>query len=394
MDEVAQRADVSKQTVYAQFASKEALFVAMVGAMTSAAAGQVNNEVGVVPRDGKEVAGYLRAYAERQLMVVLTPRLMQLRRLVIGEAGRFPQLGRAVYEGGPMRAIGAVASALKNLADRGLLAIDDPVMAASHFNWLVMGDPVNRAMLLGDDAIPDPCGTPTSCGQRCSRVSRRLWSQKLIQRRWGLLLRILVTLAALSYVAHRVPLGQVKAAIAAASVPLILLGFGAQLAVRAVNSLRVRIIARAQGAPLSYRAILTTMFTTAFYGLMLPGSVGAGAATLVKYLGHGVTPAAALASMIVNRLLDTCATATLGLVFWGFAHYGQASGTQGPCHLAVGRGSAPVPRLSPAPVRSPACPSQHSDREPASRTGASRQRFERHRTRNRSMRDRWQPVGH
>ena len=154
MDEVAQRADVSKQTVYAQFASKEALFVAMVGAMTSAAAGQVNNEVGVVPRDGKEVAGYLRAYAERQLMVVLTPRLMQLRRLVIGEAGRFPQLGRAVYEGGPMRAIGAVASALKNLADRGLLAIDDPVMAASHFNWLVMGDPVNRAMLLGDDAIP------------------------------------------------------------------------------------------------------------------------------------------------------------------------------------------------------------------------------------------------
>ena len=141
-----------------------------------------------------------------------------------------------------------------------------------------------------------------------------------------LALRVLVTLAALWYVAHRVPLGQVKAAIAAASVPLILLGFGAQLAVRAVNALRVRIIARAQGAPLSYQAILATMFTTAFYGLMLPGSVGAGAATLVKYLGHGVTPAAALASMIVNRLLDTCATVTLGLAFWGFAHYAQESG--------------------------------------------------------------------
>jgi TetR/AcrR family transcriptional regulator, mexJK operon transcriptional repressor len=155
MDEVAQRADVSKQTVYAQFASKEALFVAMVGAMTTAAAGQVNNEVGVAPRDGKEVAGYLRAYAERQLMVVLTPRLMQLRRLVIGEAGRFPQLGRAVYEGGPMRAIGAMASAFETLADRALLAVDDPFVAASHFNWLVMGDPVNRAMLLGDDAIPN-----------------------------------------------------------------------------------------------------------------------------------------------------------------------------------------------------------------------------------------------
>ena len=31
----------------------------------------------------------------------------------------------------------------------------DPDAAASHFNWLVMGEPVNRAMLLGDAAIPD-----------------------------------------------------------------------------------------------------------------------------------------------------------------------------------------------------------------------------------------------
>jgi glycosyltransferase 2 family protein len=149
----------------------------------------------------------------------------------------------------------------------------------------------------------------------------------------GLALRVLVTLGALSYVAHRVPLGQVKSAIAAANVPLILIGCGAQLAVRVVNALRVRIIARAQGAPLSYRAILTTMFTTAFYGLMLPGSVGAGAATLVKYLGHGATPAAALASMIVNRLLDTCAIVTLGLAYWGLAYYDQATGD--PKGLAV-----------------------------------------------------------
>lgn len=153
MDEVAQRADVSKQTVYAQFSSKEALFVAMVSSMTSAAASEVHSDLGVA-RNGEEVPSYLRAYAERQLLVVLTPRLMQLRRLVIAEVGRFPQLGRSIYEGGPLRAINAIASALQKLADRGLLAIDDPDTAASHFNWLVMGDPVNKVMLLGDDAIP------------------------------------------------------------------------------------------------------------------------------------------------------------------------------------------------------------------------------------------------
>jgi uncharacterized protein (TIRG00374 family) len=124
---------------------------------------------------------------------------------------------------------------------------------------------------------------------------------------------------ALWYIAHKVPLGLVKTAIVAASVPFILLGCATQVAVRAVLALRVRIIAAAQGAPLSYEAILATLFTTALYGLMLPGSVGAGAATLVKYVAQGATPAAALASMIVNRLLDSTTNVAMGLAFWGLA---------------------------------------------------------------------------
>lgn len=32
--------------------------------------------------------------------------------------------------------------------------LDRPTVAATHFNWLVMGEPVNKAMLLGDEAIP------------------------------------------------------------------------------------------------------------------------------------------------------------------------------------------------------------------------------------------------
>jgi len=42
----------------------------------------------------------------------------------------------------------------ERLANNGLLVIDDPNGAASTFNWLLMGDPINRAMLLGDSAIP------------------------------------------------------------------------------------------------------------------------------------------------------------------------------------------------------------------------------------------------
>jgi hypothetical protein len=52
--------------------------------------------------------------------------------------------------------VAVLAALFKRLTDRGFLAIDDPALAASQFNWLIMGEPLNRAMLLGDAAIPEP----------------------------------------------------------------------------------------------------------------------------------------------------------------------------------------------------------------------------------------------
>ena len=154
MDEVAARAEVSKQTVYKQFESKEALFIAIVGRMTGAAGDEVQREIADLgEQDDPE--RQLLAYAEQQLLIVLTPRLMQLRRLVIGEANRFPALGRALHAGGPGRAVAGLTQALSRWTDRGLLDIADPAAAASHFNWLIMGEPVNNAMFLGDASIPD-----------------------------------------------------------------------------------------------------------------------------------------------------------------------------------------------------------------------------------------------
>ena len=82
------------------------------------------------------------------------PTLMQLRRVVIGEANRFPELGKSLYESGPTRAMAAMAMMFRRLADRGLLRIEEPSVAASHFSWLVMSQPLNQAMLLGDAGIP------------------------------------------------------------------------------------------------------------------------------------------------------------------------------------------------------------------------------------------------
>jgi AcrR family transcriptional regulator len=155
MDEIAALSGVSKQTVYKHFASKEALFIEIVTSMTDNAGDVVRNEVAELD-EGGDVAEYLVDYAYRQLKVVLTPRIMQLRRLVIGEVSRFPELAKVLYERGPARALATLGAMFERLAARGLLTIEDPAVAASHFNWLVMSAPLNQAMLLGDEAIPKP----------------------------------------------------------------------------------------------------------------------------------------------------------------------------------------------------------------------------------------------
>lgn len=153
MDQIADRSGVAKQTVYAYFGSKEGLFVELVTSMTREAGDRVHQD----PPHAEtidDVRLALENHLTRQLDIVLTPRLLQLRRLVIGEVARFPALARALAMHGPHRAIGIIAEQLRAYADRGLLRVPDEAVAAAQLNWLVMGEPMNDAMLLGDEAVP------------------------------------------------------------------------------------------------------------------------------------------------------------------------------------------------------------------------------------------------
>lgn len=145
MDDVAARARVSKQTVYKHFGDKRRMFVDLLTGDMGGADAAVAALAEVIPTSD-DLATDLRVYARAYLVSVMAPHLMRLRRVVIGEAERFPEIAQAWYDSGPARAYSLFAGWFAALDRRGLLRVDDPLLAAQQFNWLILSVPLNEAM--------------------------------------------------------------------------------------------------------------------------------------------------------------------------------------------------------------------------------------------------------
>jgi TetR/AcrR family transcriptional repressor of mexJK operon len=149
MDDVAAKAAVSKPTVYKYFSDKERLFAEIVRATTS----EIDNLMRLVTETmagQTRVESSLLVLARRFITALMQPRILRLRRLVMANADRFPDVGRSWYEEGFARVLATLATTFQSLADRKLLHVDDPLLAANHFVGLLLWIPINRAMYTGD----------------------------------------------------------------------------------------------------------------------------------------------------------------------------------------------------------------------------------------------------
>lgn len=146
-DDIAAAAAVSKQTVYNQFGDKASLFAEIILGVSATAEGFAMALPDLLDVHGPdELDTALHALARRYLAAVTDPQVLALRRLIVGEAHRFPDLAAHYWARSPQRVLDALGGAFARLADRGLLAVDDPATAAEHFAYLVLGRLLDRGM--------------------------------------------------------------------------------------------------------------------------------------------------------------------------------------------------------------------------------------------------------
>jgi AcrR family transcriptional regulator len=134
MDEVASRAGVAKQTVYARYASKDALFLAVVESLQGRMLSAVSATGSLPIRDR------LQQIARELLDLVLDPSSLSLFRIALGASYRFPTLGHSIYDARTKKLHAVLADILEQAAKDGCLAVNDPTVAAEQFLDLVRGE--------------------------------------------------------------------------------------------------------------------------------------------------------------------------------------------------------------------------------------------------------------
>ena len=160
IEAVAARAGVSKRTFYHRFADKAALVQAEVARVVERARPPVLPRPARPAQKSEPAAGLealrvaLREFGTHTLRAALSPQVLALYRLIIGESHRFPDLLRAVaLSGGRAQAVRTLVDTMREHLPG--LAPAQAEFAAQQFLQMLVSLPQLRAMGIGD-AMSEP----------------------------------------------------------------------------------------------------------------------------------------------------------------------------------------------------------------------------------------------
>jgi AcrR family transcriptional regulator len=145
----------SKETLYRHYASKEELFVDVLGHLTLEQP-RLSSLVAQIPElhDLQALRVALSTIAREILSIMKQPEYLALLRMIMAEAPRFPQLGSLFRETVPQRGLAYLSALLRYARDQGIIA-DVDFDAVTH---ALLGGLLTYALLdvllAGEDAQP------------------------------------------------------------------------------------------------------------------------------------------------------------------------------------------------------------------------------------------------
>jgi AcrR family transcriptional regulator len=149
MEAVARRAGVSTKTVYRLVPNKASLFEGMVSDRLD----RLIYEVTLHAADHTDLEAALRTALMACADLALDEEVIALQRMLLQEAGKFSEIGRAFYTSAIQRTAKALAGWLRVQQKRGMIALDDADEAAGMLLGMLTSAP-RRAAMFGDVPLP------------------------------------------------------------------------------------------------------------------------------------------------------------------------------------------------------------------------------------------------
>lgn len=150
VDDIAREAGVSKATLYSYFPDKRVLFSEM---MRLECLLQAETAIAEINLD-RPIAEVLLDAARHAIDLMTSDFSLRIFRICVAEAERFPELGAAFYESGPMMAQQQLMLHLGAVVASGDLQIDDLQIAADQFTQLCKVWLFDRMLFTAQTATP------------------------------------------------------------------------------------------------------------------------------------------------------------------------------------------------------------------------------------------------